>query len=68
METIPDFAVFVAVIEQGSFSKAADRLGVTKSAVSRRVTQLEKRLGIQLLQRSTRKLALTDAGNRCVWT
>lgn len=64
METIPDFAVFVAVIEQGSFSKAADRLGVTKSAVSRRVTQLEKRLGIQLLQRSTRKLALTDAGNR----
>jgi len=64
METIPDFAVFVAVIEQGSFSKAAERLGITKSAVSRRVTQLEKRLGIQLLQRSTRRLALTEAGNR----
>jgi DNA-binding transcriptional LysR family regulator len=64
METIPDFAVFVAVIEQGSFSKAADRLGITKSAVSRRVTQLETRLGIQLLKRSTRKLTLTEAGSR----
>jgi len=64
METIPDFAVFVAVIEQGSFSRAADHLGLSKSAVSRRVTQLEARLGIQLLQRSTRKLALTEAGGR----
>jgi len=64
METIPDFAVFVTVVEQGSFSRAADRLGLTKSAVSRRVTRLETRLGIQLLRRSTRKLALTEAGNR----
>ena len=64
MESIPDFAVFVAVVEKSSFSRAAEHLGLTKSAVSRRITHLEARLGIQLLQRSTRKLVLTDAGSR----
>jgi DNA-binding transcriptional LysR family regulator len=64
MNTVPDFAVFVAVVDEGSFSKAADRLGITKSAVSRRVSQVEERLGIRLLQRTTRKLSLTEAGSR----
>ncbi len=64
MDPIPDFAVFVVVVEESSFSKAAARLGITKSAVSRRITLLEKRLGIQLLQRSTRRLSLTEAGTR----
>lgn len=59
--TIP---IFVAVVECGSFSLAAEKLGVTKSAVSKRVTQLEDELGIRLLNRTTRKLSLTEAGKR----
>ncbi|MCC7123814.1 MAG: LysR family transcriptional regulator [Acidobacteria bacterium] len=57
-----DIAVFVRVIEAGSFTAAARQLGVPKSSTSRRVRQLEDALGVQLLQRSTRHLGLTDAG------
>jgi len=53
---------FVAVVESGSFTAAAARLGVAKSAVSRRVAELESHLGAQLLQRTTRRLSLTEAG------
>jgi DNA-binding transcriptional LysR family regulator len=53
---------FVRVIESGSFTAAAHALGLPKSSVSRRVTALEKELGVRLLQRSTRKLVLTEAG------
>ncbi len=55
-------AVFARVIEAGSFTAAAQSLGVRKSSVSRKVAALEKELGIRLLQRTTRKLSLTDAG------
>lgn len=54
---------FVAVAEAGSFTAAAERLNTTKSAVSQAVAVLEKELGAQLLQRSTRKLAITEAGD-----
>jgi DNA-binding transcriptional LysR family regulator len=57
-----DISVFVRVIESGSFTAAARQLGVPKSSASRRVRQLEDTLGVQLLQRSTRHLRLTDAG------
>ena len=53
---------FVRVVEAHSFTGAARALGVPKSSVSRRVTELEKTLGVTLLHRTTRKLALTDAG------
>jgi DNA-binding transcriptional LysR family regulator len=53
---------FVAVAEAGSFTAAAERLNTTKSAVSQAVAVLERELGVQLLQRSTRKLAITEAG------
>src|SRR5262245_47426625 len=53
---------FVRVVEAQSFTRAARSLGLPKSSVSRRVTELEKELGVPLLHRSTRKLALTDAG------
>lgn len=53
---------FVAVVEAGSFTAAAERLAVTKSAVSQSVASLERALGVQLLQRSTRQLAITEAG------
>jgi DNA-binding transcriptional LysR family regulator len=62
MENLVDMAVFAVVVEAGSFTGAAARLGLSKSAVSKRVKRLELRLGTSLLQRTTRRLALTDAG------
>ena len=56
--------VFVAVVENGGFSAASRRLGVSKSAVSKRINQLENHLGVLLLHRTTRKLSLTEAGER----
>ncbi len=53
---------FVAVVDAGSFSAAAKRLGVSTSYVSRQVAALEERLGVRLLARSTRKVRMTDAG------
>jgi DNA-binding transcriptional LysR family regulator len=53
---------FVTVVETGSFTAAADKLHSSKASISQRVSDLEHRLGVQLLYRSTRKLRLTDAG------
>ncbi|MCJ8304092.1 LysR family transcriptional regulator [Shewanella sp.] len=64
MESFSAIPVFVAVVECGSFSLASEQLGVTKSAVSKRISQLEAKLGVQLLHRTTRKLSLTEAGER----
>lgn len=55
-------AAFTAVADAGSFTAAAERLNTTKSAVSQAVAVIERDLGTQLLQRSTRKLAITEAG------
>jgi DNA-binding transcriptional LysR family regulator len=55
-------AAFVRVIEAGSFTAAAQALGLPKSSVSRRVSALEKELRVHLVQRSTRRLGLTEAG------
>jgi DNA-binding transcriptional LysR family regulator len=57
-----DLLLFARVMETGSFSRAAERVHWPKSTVSRRIAALETRLGEKLLQRSTRKLALTDFG------
>jgi DNA-binding transcriptional LysR family regulator len=54
--------VFTRVVQTGSFTAAAKLLGLPKSSVSRRVTLLEERLGARLLQRTTRKLGLTEEG------
>jgi DNA-binding transcriptional LysR family regulator len=62
MDRFSDLETFVAVVEAGGFSPAAERLGVAKSAVSRRVSALEQRLGARLLNRTTRRISLTDAG------
>jgi DNA-binding transcriptional LysR family regulator len=56
--------IFVAVVESGSFSAAAERLSMTKSAVSKRISSLEDNLGTRLFHRSTRKLTLTEAGEQ----
>lgn len=62
MDSFGAIPVFVAVVECGGFSPAARFLGVSKSAVSKRITQLEDQLGVKLLHRTTRKLSLTEAG------
>lgn len=62
MNSGSDLQVFAQVVEHGSFAAAAKTLGVTRSAVCRRVDGLEKRLGVRLLDRTTRRLSLTEAG------
>src|SRR6185295_6263868 len=57
-----EIAVFTKVVQAGSFTAAAKILGMPKSTVSRKVAELEDRLDTRLLQRTTRKLSLTDAG------
>lgn len=62
MDRLAMLEVFVAVAERGSFSKAADALGMSNSAVSKHVAALEDRLGARLLNRTTRRVSLTDVG------
>ena len=62
MDPLDGIAAFARVVDGGSFSTAAHRLGISKSAVSAHVQRLEERLGIRLLNRSTRRLSLTEAG------
>ncbi len=62
MDTLNDIAVFVQVVDSGSFTAAADTLNLSKSVVSKYVTRLEDRLGARLLNRSTRRLSLTEVG------
>ena len=64
MEGFGAIPVFVAVVENSGFSAAARTLGVSKSAVSKRINKLEAQLGVRLLHRTTRKLSLTEAGER----
>ncbi|MEJ6004850.1 LysR family transcriptional regulator [Paucibacter sp. AS339] len=61
-ESLPDMAAFACVVEAGSFSAAARQMGLSPSAVSRQIARLEALLRVRLLERSTRKLRLTEAG------
>ncbi|SRR5712691_91233 len=62
MDAVGEMRVFVRVVEHQSFSGAAEVLGLTPSAVSKLVSRLEERLGVRLLHRTTRRLALTSEG------
>lgn len=62
MENLTDLAVFVRVVELGSFTAAAGSLEISKAVVSKYVDRLERRLGARLLHRTTRRLSLTEAG------
>jgi DNA-binding transcriptional LysR family regulator len=57
-----DMLLFAAVVREGSFTRAAQQLGITKQTASERIAKLEERLGVRLLERSTRRLRVTDAG------
>lgn len=64
LDQLRGLVVFAEVVESKSFARAAERLGMTRSAVSKHVAQLEAQLGVQLLSRTTRKLSLTEVGER----
>lgn len=70
MQNLEDVLAFIRVVETGGFSRAAERMGLSKSIVSRRVARLEAELGVRLLNRTTRGIAPTEAGlefkTRCV--
>ncbi len=62
IELLSDMATFVRVAQCGGFSAAAEVLALTPSAVSKHISRLERRLGVQLLVRSTRRMRLTEVG------
>ena len=64
LKNLNDLQVLVTVAREGSFTRAAAHLGLSQSALSHTVSGLEARLGVRLLTRTTRKVALTDAGQR----
>lgn len=67
-ENYNDLWLFMMVVQEGSFTAAAQRLGLAQSGISRSVRELERRLGLQLLVRTTRKLSLTQAGEQLYQT
>jgi DNA-binding transcriptional LysR family regulator len=62
-DVLTGMRVFTTVVEQGNFAKAADKLDLSRGMTSRYVAQVEAHLGVRLLNRTTRRLSLTEAGN-----
>lgn len=62
MNQLEDMRIFVGTVDAGSFTAAAEKLGLSKQFISRRIMTLESRLGVRLLVRTTRRLSITDAG------
>ncbi|MDN3685454.1 LysR family transcriptional regulator [Vibrio sinaloensis] len=63
MDTIDGMRTVVAVIETGSFTAAAERLGISKSLTSKYVNRVEEQLGVKLFNRTTRKLSVNQSGH-----
>src|ERR1700712_1824314 len=68
MAGFDDLAAFAAVVKAGSFTKAAAQIGLTQSALSQTVRVLERRLDLKLLNRTTRSVSTTEAGERLFQT
>lgn len=64
MDKFQEMRIFVRVVDSGSITRAADSTHIAKSAISRRLSELENRLDVQLINRTTRRMTLTDAGRR----
>ena len=62
--SIAEMSAFVAIAERASFAKAAKQLGVSRSSLSESLRSLEERLGVRLINRTTRSVAVTEAGGR----
>lgn len=62
MDTHTAMQTYVRVVELGSFAAAADKMGQARSVVTRQIAFLEEKYGVRLLNRTTRKLSMTDAG------
>lgn len=67
-ELLGDLSTLLAVTEEGNFTRAGHRLGVSQSAVSHTIRRLEDKIGVRLLNRSARKVTPTDAGERLLET
>jgi len=67
-EDLGDLLNLIAIVEEGNFTRAAAKLGVSQSALSHAIRRLEERLGVRLLSRTTRSIALTEAGARLIET
>lgn len=61
---MPDLAVFIVVVDEGSYTAAAKKLNVTPSALSKQISRLETALSVKLLERTTRKLMISESGKR----
>ncbi len=64
MQNLNDYYFFVQVVKYQGFTKASENLGITKSKLSRRISELEDRLGVRLIQRNTRKFTVTEIGQQ----
>ena len=64
MGQLEDMYIFLRVVETGSITRAAEKMNIAKSAVSKRLSLLEQKLGIKLINRTTRKSSITEAGQR----
>ena len=64
MDRLTEMEAFAMVVDQGGFTDAARKMGISKSAVSKHVSSLETRLGARLLNRTTRSVSLTEPGRR----
>lgn len=62
MGQLENMRIFITVVETGSITRAAERLNLAKSAISKRLSELEQQLGVKLLNRTTRTSSLTEAG------
>ncbi|HWG04318.1 MAG TPA: LysR family transcriptional regulator, partial [Beijerinckiaceae bacterium] len=65
-EDLGDLMNLLAIVEEGSFTRAAAKLGISQSALSHAIRRLEERLGLRLLARTTRSIATTEAGERLI--
>jgi DNA-binding transcriptional LysR family regulator len=61
---MPDLATFIVIVDEGSYTAASRKLGVTPSALSKQISRLEQSLSVKLLERTTRRLVISESGNR----